>query len=123
MNLNNRYESPQDVASSLYELLRSKVTDPFTEMSVRGGTHMFTKVKRVTKLTQTITIELLRESPYQDVTVRIDIDLVDNVDGQIRLDTANIHEMWRFESDADALRLWAAQFITFMQKEVENDNK
>lgn len=123
MNLNNRYESPQEVASSLYEMLRSKVTDPFTEMTIRGGICSFTKARRTTKLTQTITIELLRESPYQDVKIRIDIDLVDNVDGEIRLDTANVHEMWRFESDADALRLWAAQFITFMQKEMENDNK
>lgn len=123
MNLNNRYESPQEVASSLYELLRSKVTDPFTEMTIRGGIHSFTRVRRTTKLTQTMTIELFRERPYQDVKIRIDIDLVDNVDGEIRLDTANVHEMWRFESDADALRLWAAQFITFMQKEMENDNK
>ena len=123
MNLNNRYESPQEVASSLYELLRGKSTDPFTDMTVRGGVHSFTRVSRTTKLTQTMTIELYRERPCQDITVRVDVDLIDNIYGQIRLATANVHEQWTFESNADALRLWATQFITFMQKEMENDNK
>jgi len=70
-----------------------------------------------------MTIELYRERPCQDITVRVDVDLIDNIYGQIRLATANVHEQWTFESNADALRLWATQFITFMQKEMENDNK
>lgn len=116
MNLNNFYEAPQDVAERLWEILNKNIDQPYTEMRVAEGGHIFIKNKSTNKCNQTLSIEFARTDPYNECRVRLDTELRYGNEGNICVSAYGIHETWVFEATSASLRLWVYQFITALEK-------
>jgi len=120
MNLRNEYIAPQLAASLVYAHARQGYTHAFTRMGMRTGVTSFDK-DRPYALTQTLRVELETYEPYQAYQFTVDCDLIDKTEGQVRINGAHFHEVYVFESDANAIEAWITQFRMWLRSQLEKD--
>lgn len=120
MNLSTEYIAPQLAASLVYAHARQGYTHAFTRMSMRTGVTSFDKDNTPT-ITQSLRVELLSYEPYQAYQFTIDCDLVDKKYGQVRINGAHLHEVYMFESDADAIEAWLTTFRMWLRTQMKED--